>query len=156
MNINLTLIGQMGTFLVFWWFVYTYVWPIFAKIAEERRQKITDGLSMADHAKHAVQSAEEESKAMVAQAKSQATEIVSHAHKQADQVIAEARHEAQETGRRELAHAREEIEQEKRRVREELRAQLAELVIEGAEQVIGREVKAEDHTRLLRELSEKL
>ena len=40
MNLNLTLIGQMGTFLVFWWFVYTYVWPIFAKIAKERQQRI--------------------------------------------------------------------------------------------------------------------
>lgn len=156
MDINLTLIGQVGTFLVFWWFVYTYVWPIFAKMAEERRQKIADGLSMADQAKHSMQAAEEESKVMIAQAKSQATEIVSRAHKQADQLVAEARNEAQETGRRELDLARDEIEQEKRRVRELLRAQLADLVIEGAEQVIGREVKADDHARLLQELSEKL
>lgn len=156
MNINLTLIGQVGTFLVFWWFVYTYIWPVFSKMAEERRQKIADGLSMADQAKHSMQAAEEEAKAMVVKAKTQATEIVSHAHKQADQVVAEARNEAQEVGQRELALAREEIEQEKRRAREDLRAQLADLVIEGAEQVIGREVKADDHARLLRELSEKL
>ncbi|UJF23972.1 F0F1 ATP synthase subunit B [Suttonella sp. R2A3] len=156
MNINLTLIGQIGTFLVFWWFLYKVIWPIFARVADERRQKIAEGLSMADQAKHSMAAAEEESREMVSQAKTQATDIVGRAHKQADQVISEARNEAQETGRRELEHAREEIEQEKRRAREELRAQLAGLVIEGAEQVIGREIKADDHSRLLRELSEKL
>lgn len=154
MNINLTLIGQVGTFLVFWWFVYTYIWPIFSRIAEERRQKIADGLSMADQAKHSMAAAEQDSREIVAKAKHQATDIISNAHKQADQMVAEAKHEAQEAGQRELERAREEIEQEKRRAKEELRLQLSQLVIEGAEQVIGREVNKEDHARLLRELNE--
>lgn len=156
MNINLTLIGQVGTFLVFWWFVYTYIWPLFAKVAEERRQKIADGLSMADQAKHTMATAEQDAKNIIAQAKTQATDILSNAHKQADQLIGEARDEAQNVGKRELESAREEIEQEKRRVREVLRQQVAQLVIEGAEQVVAREIKAEDHAQLLRELSEKL
>ena len=45
---------------------------------------------------------------------------------------------------------------EKRKARETLRSQIADLVVQGAEKVIGREVKADDHKRLLNELSEKL
>lgn len=156
MDLNLTLIGQMGTFLVFWWFVYKIVWPLFAGIANERREKIAQGLSMADKAKHSVMAAKEESYELVSAAKTQAADILSRANKQADKLVSDAREEARETGQLELARAREEIEQETRKAREALRAQLGELVIQGTKQVIGREVKAADHDRLLKELSEKL
>ncbi|MDO5090149.1 MAG: F0F1 ATP synthase subunit B [Cardiobacteriaceae bacterium] len=156
MNLNLTLIGQMGTFLVFWWFVNKYVWPIFARVAKERQQKIAEGLSVADKAKHALFAAEEESAELLSQARSQAGDILSRAHKQADQMIEEARQQAKEAGALELSRAREQIEQEKLRVVGDLRKQLAALVIQGAEQVVGREIKAGDHDALLRELSEKL
>lgn len=156
MNLNLTLIGQMGTFLVFWWFVHKYVWPIFARIAKERQQKIAEGLSVADKAKHTLFAAEEESAELLSQARTQAGDILSRAHKQADQMIEEARQQAKETGALELSRAREQIEQEKLRVVGDLRKQLATLVIEGAQQVVSREIKASDHDALLRELSEKL
>lgn len=156
MNLNLTLIGQIGTFLVFWWFTYTYVWPMFDRVAQERRKKIADGLSMADKAKQTVFSAEQESQALLDEAKEKARTIVENAEKQAEKTVAQAREEAQSTGRRELEQARGEIEQERQKVREQLRAQLAALVIQGAEQVIGREVNADDHARLIQELSEKL
>lgn len=156
MNLNLTLIGQMGTFLVFWWFVYTYVWPIFAKIAKERQQRIAEGLSVADKAKHTLFAAQEESAELLNRAKTQAGDILSRAHKQADQMVEEARRQAKDAGALELSRAREQIEQEKLRIIGDLRQQLASLVIEGAQKVVGREVKAGDHDALLRELSEKL
>lgn len=156
LNLNLTLIGQMGTFLVFWWFVYNYVWPIFARIAKERQQRIAEGLSVADKAKHTLFVAEEESADLIAAAREQAGDILTRAQKQADQLVEEARQQAKDAGALELSRAREQIEQEKLRVIGDLRKQLAALVIEGAQQVVGREVKASDHDALLRELSEKL
>ncbi|WP_298643889.1 F0F1 ATP synthase subunit B [uncultured Cardiobacterium sp.] len=156
MNLNLTLIGQIGTFLVLWWFTHKYIWPLFAEATEKRRQKIAEGLSMADKAKHSVAAAEEETARLIAQAKTQATEIVGRAQKQAEQLVVDARTEAKTAGEREIAAVRDSFEQEKRKAREALRGQVAELVIQGAEKVIGREVKADDHKRLLHELSEKL
>ena len=140
MNLNLTLIGQIGTFLVLWWFTHKYIWPLFSKVAEARRQKI----------------AQEESARLIAQAKTQATEIVGRAQKQAEQLVVDARSEAKTAGEREIAAVRDNFEQEKRKARETLRSQIADLVVQGAEKVIGREVKADDHKRLLNELSEKL
>ena len=156
LSLNLTLRGQMGTFLVFWWFVYNYVWPIFARIAKERQQRIAEGLSVADKAKHTLFAAEEESADLIAAAREQASDILARAQKQADQLVEEARGQAKHAGTLEITRAREQIEQEKLHIVGDLRKQLAALVIEGAEQVLGREVKASDHDALLRELSEKL
>lgn len=156
MNINFTLIGQMGTFLVLWWFVHKHIWPLFAQAVEERRKKIAEGLSMADQARYSMQAAEEQSAELVSQAKAQASDILSRAQKQADQMVAEAREEALQVGKREIESARDEIEQEKNRAREALKQQVSALVIQGASQIVGREVNAQDHERLLRELSEKL
>lgn len=156
MNINLTLIGQMGTLLVFWWFVYTYIWPVFSRICEERRQHIAEGLNLANQAKESMKAAQDQSQDLINQAKSQAADILSHAHKQAEQLIEAARLEAKNAGALELDRAREEIAQESRRARESLRDELAGLIVAGAAQVIGREVRADDHQRLLRELGEKL
>ena len=152
----LTLIGQMGTFLVLWWFVYKFIWPLLAQAVAERQQKIAEGLSMADNARFSMLSAKEESDDLLLNAKNQANEIVPRAQREADKLVNEAREEAKNAGKRELENAREEIEQEKRKAREALRQQLASLVIQGVQQVVAREVKAEDHAHLLRELSEKL
>lgn len=153
---NSTLIGQMGTFLVLWWFVHKYIWPSFSQAVREEQQKINNSNSMADQARFAMIEAQEKAETLVQEAKSQATEIITRAKRDADKLVVDAKEEAKNTGQRELATAREEIEQEKNRVREVLRQQLASLVIQGVEQVVGREVKKEDHTQLLHELSEKL
>lgn len=156
MDINLTLIGEMGTFLVLWWFVNKYIWPVFRQAVDERLKKVAEGLSLNDKARHELENAEQETTKMINQAKMQAADIVSRAQKQAEQMIIDARTEAQSAGEREIAVVRENFEQEKRKIREELRNQMADLVILGVNRIIEREVKADDHARLLRELSEKL
>lgn len=155
MNINLTLIGQVGTFLVFWWFVNKYIWPVFAKVAAERQHKIATGLSMADSARHSAAVAEVQCQEMLDDAKTQANEVLARANKQARQIIERARDEAQKAGAGELAQAQERIAHEHRRARTELRECLSALVVEGAEKVLAREIKAKDHDRLLQELTEK-
>jgi len=48
MNINLTLIGQLITFIVFVWFCKKYVWSPIIDALAERRTTIADGLAAAD------------------------------------------------------------------------------------------------------------
>ncbi|SUO96012.1 F0F1 ATP synthase subunit B [Suttonella ornithocola] len=155
MDINLTLIGQVGTFLVFWWFVNKYIWPIFSKIASERQRKIADGLSMADSARHKLEEARQHSEEVLGEAKTQANEIVTQAQKQAGQIVESAREEAKKVGALELEHARAQIEQEKRQAYLDLRGQLSALVVEGVEKIVAREINAKDHEKLLQELTEK-
>ncbi len=155
MDINFTLIGQIGTFLCFWWFVHQFIWPIFAKVADERQQKIADGLRLADSARYKLQNAEQESQDLIEQAKLQAGDIVSRAQKQAEQIIGSAREEAQKAADLEFTQARVQIEQQKNQACQELQSKLSDLVIEGAQKIVAREVNAKDHEQLLQELVEK-
>ena len=50
MNINLTLIGQSLTFLVFIFFCMKFVWPALIGVMQEREQRIAEGLEAADRA----------------------------------------------------------------------------------------------------------
>lgn len=155
MNINLTLIGQVSTFLVFWWFVHNFIWPIYAKVSAERQRKIAEGLSLADSARHKMQTAEQESAELLEQAKAQANEILSRAQKQANAIVDAAREDAKKAGGLELNQARVQIEQEKNQVSRELQSKLSALIIDGAEKIVGREINAKDHEKLLQELAEK-
>ena len=61
MNINLTLIGQMITFLVFVAFTMKYVWPPITKALRERQKRIAEGLAAADRGKHELELAQHKS-----------------------------------------------------------------------------------------------
>ena len=59
---------------------------------------------------------------------------------------------ARQEGERIIAEARRQIEQEREQMVEELRRSYAEIAVLGAERVLDREVKLQDHKRLLDEL----
>lgn len=153
--INLTLIGEIITFLVFWGFIYKYIWPIFSEIAEERRKKIAEGFSMAESARFKLQNAKQETEITIENARKQASEIINAAQKQAGQILSSAREDAKKVGALELNQARIQIENERKQAYQGLKKELSSLVIEGVEKIIKREVKEEDHKQLLSELNEK-
>lgn len=156
MNLNFTLIGQMITFLVLWFIIYRYVWPIFSASLSERQTKIAQGLSMADHAKYKLQEADQQAQKLIREAKEQATDILAQAQKQADQLITEAREEGRRVGDKEIELARGEITQERNKAREALRQELAQLVVHGARQIVNREVNQKDHDAFIAELTKQL
>lgn len=156
MNINLTIIGQLLAFSVFVWFTMIYVWPPLSNALETRRKKIADGLAAAERGQNEQRLAEERAKEVIKQAKQQASEIIAAAQKRANQMVEESKTTAREEGERikEAAHA--DIEQEIYRAREELRKQLARLAVQGAEQILAKEIDAKAHGNLLKDLAERL
>jgi len=135
-NINLTIIGQSLSFLFFVWFCMKFVWPFILGAMQEREQKIADGLAAADRASHDLELAQEKAVQRLAEAKTEAASIVDAANKRANQIIEEAKNAAREEGDRLKAAAQAEIEQEVNRAKEALRAQVAELALDGAEKVL--------------------
>ena len=68
----------------------------------------------------------------------------------------EAKTDAKIEGERIITAAQTEIEQEINRARETLRGELATLATAGAEQILGKEVDAEAHRKMLDELAAQL
>jgi F-type H+-transporting ATPase subunit b len=156
MNINLTLLGQTVTFIVFVWFCMTYVWPPILNALNERRQKIADGLAEAEKGMQAKEVAEKDAARALQDAKSQATEILSQAQRRADEIVEESKQTARVEGERLLTGARAEIDQEVNRAREDLRKEVIAIALRGTEQLLGREVDQAAHNDLLENLAGQL
>ncbi len=153
MNINLTLIGQTITFIIFVWFCMKFIWPPIMNALNERRKTIADGLAAAAEGQRERERGHQDADQLIEQAKAQAQEIIARAEKRGTEVVAEAKQDAQTEGERIITAARGEIEMEANRAREELRTQVAQLAVAGAEQILSREVDAKTHEKMLADLA---
>jgi len=156
MNINATMIGQSITFLIFVWFCMKYIWPPIMNALETRKKTIADGLATADRAKLDLELARKKASENLHEAKSQAAEIIAQAERRAAQMVEEAKTAARSEGDRQLVAAKAVIEQEANRARESLREQVANLAMAGAEKILRREVNAQTHADLLKQLKAEL
>ncbi len=156
MNINLTLIGQTITFVIFVWFCMKFIWPPIMTALNERRKTIADGLAAAEEGQRQREQGQLEAEKIIDEAKSQAQEIIARAEKRGAEVVTDAKTEAQSEGQRILTAARGEIEMEANRAREQLRTQVAQLAVVGAQQILAKEVDAKTHEQMLSDLAKSL
>jgi F-type H+-transporting ATPase subunit b len=156
MNINLTLIGQLLSFVVFVWFTMKFVWTPIMGALETRKKEIAAGLAAAERGQHEQELAEDRAKEVLHEAKAQAAEIVSQAQKRGMEIVDEAKTNARTEGERILTAAKAEIEQESNRAREQLRTKVSELAISGAEKILRKEINAEAHKEIVEALAQEI
>lgn len=156
MGINLTLFGQMLTFLVFVWFTKKFVWPPVMQALEERRARIAEGLAAAERGQKALEDADAQVADRLREARQQAAQIIEQAERRGAELVEEAKENAQAAGERILAQARAELEQDTNRAREALRGEVAAIAVSGARQLLEREVDAKTHRDLLDRLAGQL
>lgn len=156
MNINLTLIGQSITFLIFVWFCMKFVWPFIRNAMDARTQQIAEGLSAAERAHRDLELAKDKVSSQLKDAKVEAASIIEQANRRAAQIIDEAKDRAREEGDRIKASAQAEIEQERNRAREQLRAQVGALAVAGASRILGRAIDENAHRDIVDKLAQEL
>lgn len=156
MHINLTLIGQSITFLIFVWFCMKFVWPFIRNAMDARTQQIAEGLSAAERAHRDLELAKDKVSSQLKDAKVEAASIIEQANRRAAQIIDEAKERAREEGDRIKVSARAEIEQESNRAREQLRAQVGALAVAGASRILGRAVDENAHRDIVDQLAQEL
>ena len=156
MDLNATLWAQLVVFLVLAGVTAKFVWPPIVKAIDERSAKIADGLAAADRAKLDLANAEKKAGEELRKARESAAELRSSAESQAAKTLEDARAE----GARIVAAAREAAEGEAgaaaQRAREELREQVAQLAVAGAEKILRKEINAQVHADLLKQLKSEL
>jgi F-type H+-transporting ATPase subunit b len=155
-NLNATLFAQFAVFFVLALFTMKFVWPPLMKALDERAERIANGLAAADRGKADLAAAEKRVQAELAGARDEGQKRIADAEKRAALIIDEAKKTAAEEAARIVANAKADAEQQVTRVREELRGQVAALAVQGAEQILKREVNAEAHAALLSQLSAEL
>jgi len=155
-NINVSLIGQMITFILLVAFAMKFVWPPLKRALDERMKNIADGLAAAERGKQDLNAAAKRSADMMVETRQQVQDTIAQADKRGAQIVDEAKGVAKTEGDRLVAAAKAEIEQEVARAKEALREQVAALAIAGAEKILRREVDAKAHADLLAQLKQGL
>jgi F-type H+-transporting ATPase subunit b len=155
-NVTATLIGQMLTFAVLVWLIKGVLWQPMLRMLDERKKRIADGLAAADRGLRERELGEKRALEILHEAKEKANEIIGLAQKRALDIVEEAKEAGRAEGGRMITGARAEIEQEINRTREQLRREVIALALQGAEQVLGREVDAGKHRAILEQLAAEL
>ena len=156
MNLNLTLIAQAITFLLFIGFTVKFVWPPLLRAIETRQKQIADGLAEAERGRSSLADAQKEKDSILRDARARAQEIVAQAEKQAAQRIEESKAAAKTEADRVTASAQSALQQEVQAARQQLREQVAQLAVSGAEKILQREVDARAHAQMLDQLKAQL
>ncbi len=156
MSFNLTFIGQSIAFFVFWWFCQAKVWPLFANILEQRKQKIADGLEAGARGEKDLELAQARVIKQLKEVKAQAVTIIDQANKRGSQIVDEAKDQAREEGQRIIAGAKAEIEQEVHRAKESLREQVSAIAIAGAEKILESSIDQAANEEMLSKLAAEL
>lgn len=121
------------------------------KIMKEREDQIKEQYSMADKAKKEA----DESKAIyserVKHAEEEADEIVKKAHEEARRLSGEIVSDADKKAAAIKAKAQSDIERERAKAHSELKKEIADISVDIAEKVVGRELDKKDHERFIDE-----
>jgi F-type H+-transporting ATPase subunit b len=155
-SINLTLLGQMITFLLFVWFTQRFVWPPLMKALKDRQDKIAAGLAAAEKGHAALMEAEQKIASQLKDSKTTANEIISGAKKQADAIVDGARTNAHEEASRIIQQANAEVAHMVEEAKESLRKQVATLALRGAEKILSQAVDPATHQAMLDQLAKEM
>ncbi len=119
------------------------------RILAERGEQVEKLYSDAGEAKAKAEAARTEYGALLANAESEAEELLrratQRANERSEEITREARDEADAMRRR----ATEEIAQEKKKAINDMKDDISGISMEIAERIVGREIKEEDHRRLV-------
>lgn len=149
MNINLTLLGQLITFVLFVWFTMKYVWPPITKALADRQQKIAEGIAAAEKSQRNLELAERKALDILRESKEGASHIIEAANQRAEVILAEAKEAARLDGKNIMAQAQDQIEQSVIKAKDELRSQVGQLVVMTAEKVLCRSIDLEKQQDLI-------
>src|SRR5215216_5645236 len=121
---------EVVVFLVLLGLLYWFVWPPIRDTIRQRQQSIEQAIDEAENTRR------------------EARELLEEYRQQ----INEARDEARQI----LARAREEIQRERESALREVRQEVAGMVVQASEQILGRSINEADHERLISEALDEL
>jgi F-type H+-transporting ATPase subunit b len=146
----------MIVFFILWWVVARFVWPPLVKALDERATKVAEGLAAAERGKADLASASKLAEQELSRARQEGGQRVAEAEKRAQLSAEEIRSNAQAEAARIINQAKQDAEQQVSRARDVLRAEVANLAVRGAEQILRREVDPKVHAALLDQLKAEL
>lgn len=142
-------IPMLIAFLILWFVLAKFGWPVFENMLTRRENTIKDALKAAEEAKEASERALAEHDDQLAEAKAAAAQIVADAKKSSEGMAAEITKKAQEQADEMIEKARAAIEFEKKAAIEELQGSVADMSIAIATKLIGNDLSDDEHRAII-------
>lgn len=155
-SINWTLVFQWVNFGILLYLLKRLLFKPALAFLDRRREQIASRIEAARTSETQAQQLVAEREEELRQARERAEGILEDARHEAEAMIAKAKGEAKKDAAKILADSKHRLEQERDRMIHDLREAYAEIAILGAERVLDREIRIDDHRRLLDQLLEEI
>ena len=137
------LFWMLLAFLVVFFVVAKFGFPVIIGMVENRKQYIDESLKKAHEASERLANIQKEGETMLQEARQKQAQILKEAADTRAAIVAQAKEKAREEGPRLIAEAKSEIESQKQAAISEIRAQMAELSVKVAEKILRKELDSD-------------
>lgn len=152
------LFWMLFAFLVIFYFLAKYGFPVITRMVEERKAYIDESLRKAHDANEKLANIQQKGEALLKEARERQAQILSEAASTREAIVEQAREKAREEGARIISDAKAQIEAEKQNAISDIRRRVAELSVSVAEKILRERLSGEEKQmkyvdKLLDELS---
>jgi len=148
-DINGTVIVELITFLIMLAILARFVFPIIVRLAEERQRLVAEQLSEAEKARAEAEAKLKDAQAKLDDARKTAQGVIDAAGKSAEQLRAEMKDKAEAEAKRIADAAAKQIEVERDKAIQAVRGEVADLVVEATQKVLGEAIDSQTHRKLI-------
>ena len=153
------LFWMLLAFLVVFFCLARFGFPVIIKMVDERKQYIDESLGKAHEASERLENIRQEGETILQEAREKQSLIMKETAETRDAILEKAQQKAREESTRLLTDAKKQIEVEKQNAIRDIRIQVAELSIQIAEKVLREKLSSDEQqmgmiNRLLDEVSE--
>ena len=134
------LIWTLLAFLIVFFILKKFAWPVILKGLKDRQQSIADSLSTAEKIKAEMSMMKSENEALLAKAREERALMMKEARETKDKIISEAKEQAKIDANKIVLEAQAAINTQKMAALTEVKNQVGKLVIEVSEKVLRREL----------------
>ena len=124
------------TFLVVFFLLWRFGFPVITKMVNDRKAFIDDSLKKAHEANEKLANIQKEGESILQEARERQAQILKEAAETRDAIVEKAQEKARVEGARLLSEAKTEIETEKQNAIRDIRAQVAELSVQISEKIL--------------------
>lgn len=150
-NFGLPFVEEVAALVLVGIFIWRKVAPPLRRAMDARAEKISAQLAAGDEARRAAEELLAQRRTELDQARADAVSIVDQARRSAVALVEDGEQRAAAERQRLIARATAEIDQRSARARDEVAAQIAALVVAGAQRVVDGELDQGLHHRLIAE-----
>lgn len=143
------LFWMLLAFLIVFFLMAKYGFPIITKMVEDRKNYIDESLQKAHEANERLAGIQQESERLLAEARAKQAEILAQAKATGDSIVSEARNKAQADGAKLLQETKAQIAAEKENALRDIRQTVADLSIVIAEKVVRQKLANNDEQQAL-------